>query len=97
MTIQFDKEAVLDRLTGSITQLIGAKASRVDYEIQDNFQFILFRAHDVHPGFRADGELVSAVHHELNAMKAMSLPWIVAFIDEFGHVEDAINSEDVDP
>lgn len=96
MSTHFEKEAALDQLAKSIAQLIGTNASLVDYEIQDNFQFVLFRAHNARPGFRARDELISAIVNELGIMKAMKLPWIVAFLDEFGHVEDAINSEDVD-
>ena len=79
-----------------MAEVFSPLVERVDYEIQDDFQSVLFRFHGVSNGFRVTSDLSAVIFKEMGDMKSLKLPWIVAFMRSDGRVEDAVNSEDED-
>lgn len=93
MTTQNEKLAVLDRATIGLSRLFESFVASVDYEIQDNFYCVLFRAKGVDGSFALTGSQMLETTALMRKLDDVEICWLVAFYDANGKLIAAVNGE----
>jgi hypothetical protein len=93
MKTQIEKTQILDRIVADLTRTFVISPKSVDYEIQDNFYRVLFRAKGVDETFSLTNEQRCGTFSLMRELDDIDVCWLVAFCDQKGKVVDAVNGE----
>lgn len=93
MTTQKEKLAVLDRVTIGLSRIFESLAASVDYEVQDDFYCVLFRAREVDGLFALTDSQILETSVLMRKLDDLEICWLVAFYDQGGKLVDAIHGD----